>query len=159
MKNANKTQPATWKVGTSWSPDSSVSLHEVKAAGLNCIELVISRDQPDLSIRGITNKFDPYILKAKNMGLEIWSIHFPFGEVWDISTIDVFKRNEIIRSHEEWLQWVSDWGIKNVIIHPSYEPISGNDRKSRIEASKDSLYQLAEKARQININICVEDLP
>lgn len=154
-----KLQPQDWKIGTSYLPGSSIDLQEIKNAGLNSIEIVISRDEPDLTLQGLRNRFNPYIEKAHELGLEVWSIHLPFGIAWDISTIDNIKRQEIIDYHETWLAWVNEWGIKHVVIHPSYEPIPNEEREARIEACKYSLDRLAEMGRSLDIHICVEDLP
>ncbi|GIN73399.1 hypothetical protein J14TS2_38740 [Bacillus sp. J14TS2] len=154
-----KSQPANWAVGTSYLPSSSVTLQEIKAAGLDSIELVIPRKEPDLTIKGLRKVFNPYIEKAHDLGLEVWSVHLPFGVAWDISTIDLETRNSILDQHYELLTWVNEWKIKQVVVHPSFEPIPIEERAERIEACKYSLHRLAEKGKSLDIHICVEDLP
>lgn len=156
MKRSN---PVEWKVGTSYTPGGTFTLSEIKEAGLDSIELVISRNEADLSYEGLKGRFNPYIQEAHKLGLEVWSVHLPFGKDWDISSIDLEKREQILEYHYEWLRWVSEWNINQVVIHPSYEPIPDNERIERIKACKSSLHLLAEKAKPIDIHICVEDLP
>ncbi|WP_062109233.1 sugar phosphate isomerase/epimerase family protein [Bacillus niameyensis] len=159
MTEIEKTNPENWKVGTSFLPGSLMQLEEIKNAGLDSIEFVLSSNELNLTYLGLKKRFDPYIERVGELGLEVWSVHLPFGSEWDISTIDIHKRNEILESHYEWLTWVSEWGIKRVIIHPSYEPIPENERLERIKACQYSLNLLAEKAKLLDIHICVEDLP
>lgn len=154
----NSLAPSKWKVGTSYSPTSNFTLADVKTAGLDCIEFVIPRNESDLSYEGL-KKFNSILEEAKVVGLEVWSIHLPFGHEWDVSTVDSSSRKEIVEFHKGWLKWVQEWNVNRVIIHPSFEPIADEERSKRMEACKDSLSLLAETAKRENIQICVEDLP
>lgn len=156
------TDPKKWKVGTSYDPygsDGKLNLEEIKAAGMSCIEMVLSNRREDLTSDRLTERYDPIIKEAHQRGLEIWSVHLPFGDYWDISKMIEEKRNQILESHNQWLDWVAKWGIKKVIIHPSFEPISKQERSDRLETAKQSLEKLAEKAKTLGIEICVECLP
>ena len=96
---------------------------------------------------------------SKKYGVELWSYHLPFGP---------FETNDISNPHiagqtVEYLSGLikkgSDIGIDKYIIHPSGEPIDEEDRKMRMECSKESLFKLAEIAKAHGSVLAVEDLP
>ncbi len=96
---------------------------------------------------------------ADEYGVELWSLHLPFGpfEIIDIS------RPSIANSTVEYLCSLIDKaaaiGIGVMIVHPSGEPIADEDRPARLECAKKSLYTLAEYAKERGVVIAVEDLP
>src|SRR5699024_297207 len=156
------THPSEWRVGTSYDPydpNAELKLNEIKEAGFDYIELVLSSSHQDLNLEGLREKFNPSMEFARNLGLNIWSVHLPFGDSWDISILDLEKRNEILEYHYEWIKWVSEWNVNKVIIHPSFEPILDQQRLDRIQACRQSLAKLNEKAKQFGFEICVECLP
>src|SRR5690625_978074 len=155
----NKIQPNNWNIGTSFSLGSQFSLADVKKANLDCIELVLSGNFADLSSDQFIQTFQPIIQEAKAESLDIWTIHLPFSDDWDLSTVDHNKRMKFIDYHIHWLKWVSDQEVEKVIVHPSFEPIDEQERSDRIKACCDSLNQIAKKAERLGITICVENLP
>ncbi len=154
-----KNDPLKWRVGTSYSLSSPISLDEVKEAGLDGIELVISRNETDLTYQEVKRAYSPTIQHAQALDLDVWSIHLPFGKDWDISTLVARKRQQIIDYHVDWLKCVSEWKVKHAVLHPSYEPIAAEERSERVRACKSSLNQLVEVAEDSGIHLCVENLP
>lgn len=96
---------------------------------------------------------------SKKYGVELWSYHLPFGpfETNDISNPDI--AGQTVEYLSGLIEKGSDIGIDKYIIHPSGEPIADEDRKMRMECSKDSLFKLAEIAKACGSVLAVEDLP
>ena len=100
---------------------------------------------------------------SKKYNVELWSCHLPFHttEVLDIASLseDIRKKSvELVREH---VKRATDIGIKNLVIHPSSEPVSVDEEKRRnqLENSMKSLDELAETAGEGGGVIAVENLP
>lgn len=98
--------------------------------------------------------------RADKTGVTIWSVHLPFGGPYDISQVnDSLRRIAVelnLKDMEESARIVAP---QKFIIHPSAEPISDEERALRMESSKKSLQQLAQKASELNVTLLVENLP
>lgn len=159
MKNNH---PETWHVGTSFDPyddSQDLSLEHIMNVGFQCIELVLSGTEMNLNAEGLGRRFDGIMRSAHDLGLNVWSVHLPFGDIWDISTLDNTKRQKILNVHYDWLDWVGRWNVSHVIIHPSFEPIDSALRGEHLETCQKSLNKLADYADKLGIQVCVECLP
>lgn len=97
---------------------------------------------------------------SEETGVKIWSVHAPFRSKGDnISNPDEKMRLKAIETYTEVFRNAAFIGAKIVIVHPSSEPISDEERPAYISRSKESLKVLAERAAQYGITIAVEDLP
>ena len=97
---------------------------------------------------------------SEETGVKIWSVHAPFRSKDDnISNPDEKMRLKAIETYTEVFRNAAFIGAKIVIVHPSSEPISDEERPAYISRSKESLKVLAERAAQYGITIAVEDLP
>ena len=122
-------------------------------AGIEAMEISVPYDKyKDLNYADIL-KF------SKKYGIDLWSFHLPFGpfDENDISNPEVSKQS--ILYLEELIKKASEIGIDKFIVHPSGEPIEQEDRASRMECSKESLFKLAEIAKKCGGYMAVEDLP
>lgn len=104
-----------------------------------------------------------YLAKAypfvRENGLRVAAYHMPYGQYWDISATDEAIRRGAVQSIAALLELVSDHEGKNVVLHPSWEPIADEDREAHIEACIRSLEELAPLAAQAGKRIALEDLP
>ena len=97
---------------------------------------------------------------SEETGVKIWSVHAPFRSKDDnISNPDEAMRLKAIETYTEVFRNAAFIGAKIVIVHPSSEPISDEERPAYISRLKESLKVLAERAAQYGITIAVEDLP
>ena len=98
--------------------------------------------------------------RAEQAGIEIWSVHLPFGGPYDISQVEDSLRQKAVELNlADMQQSARIVAPKKFIIHPSAEPISDEERPGRMEASKKSLQELAAKAKELGIPLLVENLP
>ncbi|WP_018757660.1 sugar phosphate isomerase/epimerase family protein [Paenibacillus terrigena] len=154
-------QPASWRLGTYWSDRESHSLTALKEAGFDCIELNLDNYQ-SLSETLKQENYDRYnqaVLAAKEVGLDIWSVHLPFGDLWDISLTNEVARAAVVEANVQVMDWAQGWGANCVVIHPSFEPISDEEHAGRLEAARDSIRILSGKAAERMLCLAVEDLP
>ena len=99
-------------------------------------------------------------LASEQTGVKIWSVHAPFRSKDDnISNPDEKMRQKAIKTYTEVFKNAALIGAKTVVVHPSSEPISDEERPSYIARSKESLKVLAQNAAEYGITIAVEDLP
>ena len=103
--------------------------------------------------------YDNLLEWSKKYNVELYSFHLPFmpfAEI-DISRKDLAKPS--VEYLAEYIRKASKIGIDKFIIHPSGEPINENDRAERMSIAKESLYTLAEIAKENGAILCVENLP
>lgn len=129
----------------------------MKAAGVSELEVSISgyfNKNQNIDWQGIKEKADKY-------GISLWSYHLPFVpfEKIDISSPDEDLRLSTVSEFKRLIEKAVSIGIKIIIIHPSGEPYTDDERVHRMECAKRSLKVLAEFADNLGAVIAVEDLP
>lgn len=98
--------------------------------------------------------------RTDRAGITIWSVHIPFGGLYDISqTDDSLRQNAVAMNLKAMQLSAQTVAPQKFVIHPSAEPISDEERPARVEASKKSLQELAAKAKELGIPLLVENLP
>ena len=159
----NYVNPANWRLGASISLNNwdagLVEIRQYRDAGIKEIELAWRNDMFDM--------FDPinearcgaWIEEVRSLHMNVWSLHLPFGPLFDVSEPDAAASEAIIARHARLMKLAHNWNIRTVILHPSWEPITDEERPSRIEACRNALAALAEAAHPLGITIAVECLP
>jgi sugar phosphate isomerase/epimerase len=97
--------------------------------------------------------------KADKAGMNVWSIHLPFGWDWDISEPDIGRRKAAIDGQIRLLELAAILEPKKAVIHGSFEPIADEERDARISACNDSLRIIGERAASLGIELTIECLP
>ena len=94
-------------------------------------------------------------------GLELWTVHIPYGEFWDPSAADSAEQKENCRRIVEVLEQSARWGAKGAVLHGSAEPVplESEPRKLRLEHARESTAFLDEKAAEFGLFLAIEDLP
>lgn len=151
--------PLHWKVGLSYRPNQKASLKEIKAAGLDCIELVIHGKDWHQEFEQWSAFFTEQVEEAARVGLEVWSIHLPYGHDWDLSSLDQEKRERALSTLSSLLQLIDSWKVGRAVLHPSYEPIPVEDRPERLTLCQEGLHELINRNRNVKVNVAVECLP
>lgn len=92
-------------------------------------------------------------------GIEVRTVHANFGKSLDLSSPDRAIRAAGIQSFSAALDLAARMEAKIVIVHPSSEPISDEERAGRMNEAKRSVETLAKKAGQAGHRIALELLP
>ncbi len=128
---------------------------DMKNAGVKELELSFAPEKYDvIDWNGIKEKADKY-------GINLWSCHLPFGPFEKINPADDTPSvNEYtIKYHGELIRKAASIGIKVMVIHPSGEPISDEDREKQLDTAGKTLSKLADIAEKYGAVLAVEDLP
>lgn len=127
-------------------------------AGIEALEVSPSHDH--------SYDFPYYELKsaADAAGIRLWSYHLPFcgAEKHNIANPNHLERREAVRRHKSRMEIAALMGIHHAVIHPCWEPTTPNEPHARsicLEAAKDSLAEMAGIAQDLDMVLCVEDLP
>lgn len=146
-----------WKAGSS-NRDASL-LQDMKDNGL----LYLEAGWPNSTRQSVeeTEKWAQEMNEsAKKAGITIWSVHLPYGGVYDISKTDEEERKQAVLLNSRDMEMSSRMlRPQYFIIHPSAEPISDEERAARFESSRKSLKTLAAQAKECNVVLLVENLP
>ena len=146
-----------WAVGTS-NRDAN-QIQAMADNGISCMEVgwpnTVRQGMEETEIWAKEMK-----TAADKAGVEIWSIHIPYGGVYDISKADEAERQQAVAANAADMELGSRiLKPKYFIIHASAEPISEEERAARFAASHKSLQELAAKAKACGVGLLVEDLP
>ena len=151
----------TLKKGTSTAFLPSVELEDwkkLKAAGIDCLELSFHYEFYMDTIDFPKNA-ELYAERAKQAGIELWSIHLPFSPNYDISSENPEDREEILRANRLLIEAAGRIGIKTAVLHPSSEPIEKERRARRFRLSREAICYLRGVADRAGVVLAVENLP
>lgn len=158
-----KSDPAQWPIGVSLSLEAwkqgGIDLSRFSAAGIRCIELAWRGAAFDMFEPENERCCFELIVRARQLGIEVWTIHLPYGTAWDVSASDEAERGEAIALHARLLQLAGQWGVGRAVLHPSWEPVPAEERAARIAACRLALPVLAGEAERFGVRIAAECLP
>ncbi len=126
-----------------------------RGAGISAMEISVPYEE--LS----SLDFAQLQLLSKKYDVKLWSFHLPFMpfDIIDISSIDENIRQNSVDLCAEYIKKAANIGINKFVIHPSGEPISDIERKTKMEHAKESLDKLSEIAHKEDSVVAVENLP
>ena len=141
-----------------WTGFGLESMKSNKAAGLDYIEVtmnnVIGKDTAGVWDRATAIKAD-----IDSAGLKVWSVHMPYSRTLDISMIDDVKRAENVQYMKDMMRVAGIFQPQYLVLHPSAEPITPDEREQRLANSHASIGELAPVAKEIGAVLCIENLP
>ena len=141
-----------------WENFSLESMIQNHNCGLDYIEVtmntLIGKDSTGVHERAM-------LLKSQidSSGLKVWSVHMPFSRVIDISIIDSTKRADAVNYVKDMMRLAGLFHPQRVILHPSAEPVSPDERAERLANSHASIGEIAPVAKEIGAVLCIENLP
>ncbi len=133
-------------------------LASYKAAGIDCVELSFSFDYFMHELDFVKN-WSLYARMARRSGIRLWSIHLPFSGQLDISQNDTHLRSITIYLQKSLIEAAANAGVSVVVLHPSSEPITGQERLERIKISREAIAQLNRICVESGLLLAVENLP
>ncbi|MBI9016796.1 MAG: sugar phosphate isomerase/epimerase [Phycisphaerae bacterium] len=132
-----------------------VALDEFISAGVRIVELTGVHNV-------IHNDADFYKMKVvlQSAGMQMNSIHYPYGPMFDISNLDEAIRLGALKEIEFYLGRLAELDGKYLIVHPSFEPVPAIERVRRLKACRKSILELNEIMKEYpGMIIAMEDLP
>jgi len=151
-----------WRVGMSSGRLGRLDearLVEVKEAGFDCIEIGIGRIRSEDDLNLMKEQAGELKQLADNHGIDIWSIHIPYGRDIDISLIDQADLEKAIEEVKAMMTLCEYLQPKKLVIHASFEPVPDEERAQRFASSIASLRILTEEAAARGAQLAVECLP
>ena len=129
-----------------------------KNIGIECVEFSYRYIDYIETVR-FAEKAGHYAEMAAETGIGLWSVHLPFGNELDISTLNDYDRALTVSVHKKLIRAAGEAGMKTVVLHPSAEPINENKRAERLKRSRENILALAECCDKYALNLAVENLP
>lgn len=141
-----------------WTDFGLESMKTNKAGGLDYIEVtmnnVIGKDSA-----GVCERARLLMDEIQEAGLKVWSVHMPYSSTLDISVIDDVKREKNVQYMKDMMRVAGVFQPQRIVLHPSSEPITPDEREQRLSNSHESIGELAPVAKEIGAILCVENLP
>lgn len=155
------TDISTLRLGTSCCVFGTIDrnvMETAKANGIDALELSFSYDKY-MNILDIPQQAAALGEIAREVGIELWSLHLPFSRKLDISNQDKELRSITLYTNRTLIRAAAEAGIKTVVLHPSSEPIPDEDRPERMALSRAAILQLREQCDKYGLTLAVENLP
>lgn len=156
-----KKLPPDWQVGISISgfrgQYDQAQIDSIKAAGFDCIELSLAGTKmtPDQKKSWLKD----FAQLCKKANLPIRSVHIPFSQRLDISSLKKENRQAIIDETLFLFDCAELLGAKIFVIHSSSEPIKPEDRDVQIKNAVETFRFLTNKAHEKGLKLAMENLP
>ncbi|WAC40060.1 sugar phosphate isomerase/epimerase family protein [Pedobacter sp. SL55] len=138
-------------------------LQQISDAGIDCIETgltaYINKDSLTFTLpeADMMKKMREIKQAANETGVEIWSIHMPYGKEIDISFLEGARRQKVIAFHQQVLKYVAILKPKVILFHPSYY-LALNQREMRIQQLVKSVQELNKAVKAIKAVMVVENM-
>lgn len=153
-------QPAVGKSMGRWKELNVTTMTENNRGGLEYIEVTINDFwRPAKNREEIYERARQSLTDIEASGLRVWSVHLPFSRVLDISVLDDDARAENVAFMAEMIALAGTFKPKVLILHPSSEPITEEEREQRLRNSHASIGLLVPAARETGATLCIENLP
>ncbi|MDX9883541.1 MAG: sugar phosphate isomerase/epimerase family protein [Prolixibacteraceae bacterium] len=133
-----------------------------KSVGIESIEVsvneLVGKDrQFSLSDAEITAKMKAVKNAADKAGIEIWSVHMPYGQFIDLSLTDEQERRKVVAMHRKMLDFCRILQPKIILFHPSYY-LGLNERETRKKQLIRSAIELNETVRDMKATMVIENM-
>lgn len=140
-----------------WPADGRLQSEELmqklKKSGINWVETGVRQSPGNMSFKAHEKRLVKVIEKYRSFGIDVWSVHTPFGVEIDIS--NPLYAEAGIDLYSKIMETCALAGVDKVIIHGSSEPIPQESRQQRIECCINSL----ERLYRPDVKIALETLP
>ncbi|TZF84773.1 sugar phosphate isomerase/epimerase [Pedobacter sp. BS3] len=134
-----------------------------KSVGVDCIEIGPGAliDKKTGGLAKSDEACMQLVAKAKkaadDAGIEIWSVHMPFGEKIDISLGDEAERQRVVALHKKLLGFYRVLKPKIVLFHPSWF-LGLNERELRKSQMIRSALELNQVVKRMKAKMVIENM-
>jgi sugar phosphate isomerase/epimerase len=149
----------SWPLANSIWTSEYKDINDAARLGFKYLEINFGRVRTEDKLNNISEEVARIKKIADAAGIKIWSIHLPFGELYDPSILDPAVRQKVIERIHRVLIAVKPFEASKAVLHCSFEPIDSNERAARLDACKSALPIIVADAAEFNIQITIENLP
>ena len=133
-------------------------MQNAKAAGIDALELSFGFEKY-MNILDFPNNAAAIGEMAKEIGIELWSLHLPFSRQLAISNQKREMRAITLYTNKTLIRAAAVAGIQTIVLHPSTEPIADEDRPEQMALSRDAILELGALCSACGLTLAVENLP
>ena len=156
-----KKLPTEWQVGISISgfrgQYDQEQIDSIKKAGFDCIELSLAGTKMTQDQKRSWLKDFAQLCRKAN--LPIRSVHIPFSQKLDISSLKKENRQCVIDETLFLFDCAEILGARIFVIHSSSEPIKAEDRDIQLQNAVETFRFLTDKAHEKGLKLAMENLP
>jgi len=91
-------------------------------------------------------------------GIRIWSVHAPFGESCNLSSLNPEERSKAIDAHKTLLRKVALAEAELVVVHPGVGEEDETKCASMLKLVPESIYDMLPVAEEVGVKIAVENM-
>lgn len=155
-------QDFKYNIGTTsalWKKPKVEDFKHAKKQGIDFIEVAFNQCYRGVPADEVNQRIQEMKLKVDSAGINVWSIHLPFSRTLDISVLNDSLRKENVKFMAEMIEQAAVFNPQRLVLHPSSEPISDEERNERLKNAKESIKYLKECADSLKLQLCIENLP
>lgn len=138
-----------------------IKFRNLRNSGLRHIEIsltgLVNGDNP-LPLPVLRRRFARVKADADSAGINIWSIHMPYGPDCDPAALDEKVRRESEKKYRSYIRAVGVLEPEYILFHPSAPRMSPGDRKGHMRQAVKTISALEKDAKSIGASIVVENL-
>ena len=157
------TDRKTWPLAVSFGAGkmNAADLTAMAENGIHEIELSSGRLEPFTETLDYLNRAKEISALAKSCGVNISSIHLPFGpfNLLDPAARDTDVRKKLIETQTGLINAAGEAGVTFAVIHPSGEPYQEEERAERLAIAVETIGILTETAKKAGMVMALENLP
>ena len=127
------------------------------AAGIRKIEISFCNPPVDFSEEEMKAQVKRWMNIRETYGVEILSLHLPFGPTWELCTCDEGIREHAMEQYLKLIAILKVIGPKRFVLHPGYPRVPVEEREQRIANFRKNVVILAETVKPARI--AVENMP
>ncbi|WP_211332067.1 sugar phosphate isomerase/epimerase family protein [Pontibacter actiniarum] len=133
----------------------SVGVSYVEASGMSLF--VDDRRDFKMSDEEVTQKLREAKKAADEAGIKVWSVHMPYSQSIDLSTVSEADRQDIVAMHQKLITFLRILEPEVILFHPSYY-LGLNERDMRKSQLIKSATTLDEAVQAINATMVLENM-
>jgi sugar phosphate isomerase/epimerase len=141
---------------------STEQMKAAKAAGVDYVEisfgsLIDGNRNFKVSDEELTRLMQNAKKAADAAGIQVWSIHMPFGKRIDLSLTDEAERQQVVALHRKVLEFCKILQPEIILFHPSYY-LGLNEREARKSQLVKSATELNKTVRGMKATMVIENM-
>lgn len=149
------TSTAVWGA----APDAA-QLRQAAEEGIEWVEVALNQCCRNVPSDDQLPRMQSLKASIDSAGVAVWSVHLPFSRTLDISVTDDSLRAANVHYLAQMIRLSGRlYAPKRIVLHPSSEPITDQERTARIENAIASIRTLKSIADEADAELCIENLP